>query len=117
MRVLDGNQPRHADDECPFGVSRVGLMRRRRSRMSALPPIASELWRRRKSTQGANSRPEQVQQTEQAYSITSSARAMSVGGTVMPSAFAVFILITSSNLVGCRIGKSAGFSPLRIRPT
>jgi hypothetical protein len=24
--------------------------------------------------------------------------------------------ITSSNLVGCKIGKSAGFSPLRIRP-
>src|SRR5262249_12643873 len=51
------------------------------------------------------------------HSITSSARAMSVGGTLMPSAFAVFILITNSNLVGCRIGKSAGFSPLRIRPT
>src|SRR5246127_543437 len=35
-----------------------------------------------------------------AYSITSSARASSVGGTVRPSAFAVFRLIASSNFVG-----------------
>src|SRR5262249_32581965 len=34
------------------------------------------------------------------HSITSSARAMSVGGTVMPSARAVLRLITSSNRVG-----------------
>jgi hypothetical protein len=34
------------------------------------------------------------------YSITSSARARSDGGTVRPSAFAVLMLITSSNLVG-----------------
>jgi hypothetical protein len=45
------------------------------------------------------------------YSITSSARASSAG-TVMPSAFAVLRLITSSNLVGCWTGRSAGFSPL-----
>ena len=35
------------------------------------------------------------------YSITSSARASSVGGTSRPSALAVLRLITSSNLVGC----------------
>jgi hypothetical protein len=34
------------------------------------------------------------------HSITSSALASSVGGTVRPSAFAVLRLITSSNLVG-----------------
>jgi hypothetical protein len=34
------------------------------------------------------------------HSITSSASASMVGGTVRPSAFAVFRLITSSNLVG-----------------
>src|SRR5260370_16418301 len=34
------------------------------------------------------------------YSITSSARVRRVGGTMMRSAFAVFKLITSSNLVG-----------------
>jgi hypothetical protein len=30
-----------------------------------------------------------------------------VGGTVMPRAFAALRLTTSSNLVGCTIGKSA----------
>src|SRR5262249_43301529 len=52
-----------------------------------------------------------------AHSITSSARASSVGGTVRPSVPAVWALMTSSNLVGCRTGRSAGFSPLRMRPT
>src|SRR5262249_50181015 len=51
------------------------------------------------------------------HSITSSASASRVGGTSRPSAFAVFRLITSSNLVGRSTGKSEGFSPLRIRPT
>src|SRR5215471_4198560 len=48
------------------------------------------------------------------YSITSSARASSVGGTVRPSAFAALRLMTSSNLVGCSIGRSAGLAPLKI---
>src|SRR5262245_28580542 len=51
------------------------------------------------------------------HSMTSSARASSLSGTVRPSAFAVLRLMTSSNLVGCRTGRSAGFSPLRTRPT
>jgi hypothetical protein len=43
-----------------------------------------------------------------AHSITSSARASSVGGTSSPSAFAVLRLITSSNLVGAaREGRRA----------
>ena len=50
------------------------------------------------------------------HSITSSARASSVGGQLRPSALAVLRLMTSSNLVGCRTGRSAGFSPLRMRP-
>src|SRR6516165_2783858 len=48
------------------------------------------------------------------HSITSSARASSVGGISRPSALAVFRLITSSNLAGCWTGRSAGFAPLRI---
>ena len=48
------------------------------------------------------------------HSITSSARASSVGGTSRPSAFAVLRLITRSNLVGCSTGISAGFAPRRI---
>src|SRR5262249_11678310 len=46
------------------------------------------------------------------HSITSSARASSVGETSRPSAFAVLRLTTNSNLVGCRNGKSAAFAPL-----
>src|SRR5262245_36255947 len=42
------------------------------------------------------------------HSITSSARARSVAGTVMPRALAVFMLMTSWNRVGCSTGKSAG---------
>ena len=52
-----------------------------------------------------------------AHSITSSARASKLSGTVSPSALAVLRLITSSYLVGACTGKSAGFSPLRMRPS
>src|SRR5262249_23930318 len=51
------------------------------------------------------------------HSITSSARASRVGGTSRPSALAVFRLITSSKLVGCCTGRSAGLAPFKIRPT
>ena len=51
------------------------------------------------------------------HSITSSARASSEGGISRPSAFAVLRLITSSYLVGACTGRSAGFSPLRMRST
>src|SRR5262249_4640977 len=50
------------------------------------------------------------------HSITSSAPASSVVGRSTPSVLAVFRLITSSNLVDCITGRSAGFSPLRTRP-
>ena len=51
------------------------------------------------------------------HSITSSAVARSDCGTVRPSALAVLRLMTSSNLVGACTGRSAGFSPLRMRST
>jgi hypothetical protein len=44
-----------------------------------------------------------------AYSITSSARARSVGGTSIQSAFAAATLMTSSNLVGCSTGNRYSF--------
>src|SRR5678810_397509 len=50
------------------------------------------------------------------HSITSSALASKVAGTVMLSILAVWWLITSSNLADCTTGKSAGFAPLRMRP-
>src|SRR5262249_38474921 len=52
-----------------------------------------------------------------AYSISSLARARSELGTVRPSALAVFRLITKSNFVAACTGRSAGFSPLRMRST
>jgi hypothetical protein len=51
------------------------------------------------------------------YSITSSAMASSPGDGVRLSALAALRLMANSNLVGCRTGRSAGFSPLRMRPT
>src|SRR5262249_48937538 len=50
-------------------------------------------------------------------SITSSARSRTDVGNSIPIAFAVLRLTTSSNLVGCSIGRSAGFVPLRILAT
>ena len=49
------------------------------------------------------------------YSITSSARASSDGGIGRPSALAVLRLITNSYLVGACTGRSAGFSPRKMR--
>jgi hypothetical protein len=51
------------------------------------------------------------------YWIISSARTSTAGGIVRPRALAVLRLMTSSNLVGCSTGKSAGFAPLRILST
>src|SRR5262245_61299674 len=62
-------------------------------------------------------RGERLKEFSPFHSITSSARASSVGSTSMPSALAVFRLTTNSYLVGACTGKSAGFSPLRMRST
>jgi len=51
------------------------------------------------------------------HSITSSARNRKVSGIMRLIAFAVLRLMISSNFAGRRTGSSAGFSPLRIRPT
>jgi hypothetical protein len=51
------------------------------------------------------------------YWITSSARCRSEGGIVKSRAVAVLRLITSSNSVGCCMGRSPGLAPLRILST
>src|SRR6266581_2653660 len=51
------------------------------------------------------------------HSISSSARRRNDSGIVKPSAFAVLRLMTSSNLVGCSTGRSAGLAPFRILST
>jgi hypothetical protein len=65
---------------------------------------------------------EQAQQERQgaqklSYSISSSARASSVAGTLRPIDLAVLRLIISSNLVGCSTGMFTGFSPRKILST
>src|SRR5262245_12878754 len=50
------------------------------------------------------------------HSMTSSAMATSLSGIWRPRALAVLRLITNANLMDCITGRSAGFSPLRIRP-
>ena len=52
--------------------------------------------------------------TPRGYSIISSACESSSGDRVRPSALAALRLITSSNLVGCSTGRSAGLAPFRI---
>jgi len=51
------------------------------------------------------------------HGMISSARTKNDWGIVSPSALAVLRLITSSNLVGCSTGRSAGLAPLRILST
>src|SRR6516165_2797419 len=51
------------------------------------------------------------------HSITSSARPSSGSGIVRPRTLAVIRLMISSTFTACWTGRSAGFSPLRRRPT
>src|SRR5262249_15936848 len=50
------------------------------------------------------------------HSITSLAETCTVSGMDRPSALGVLRLITVSNFVGCRTGRSAGLVPLRTFP-
>src|SRR5262249_55436990 len=88
-----GRTHEHADPSHP-----VGLLRPRRERPCS----------RRAA--------EQRDEPAPVHSITSLACASRLGGTLIPIAFAVDRLMTSSNWVGCTTGMSAGFSPLRMRP-
>src|SRR5262249_4593525 len=58
---------------------------------------------------------EQGDEVAPCHSITSSARASSAGGISRLSALAVLRFITRSYLVGYCTGRSAGFSPLKMR--
>jgi hypothetical protein len=51
------------------------------------------------------------------YSTTSSARAITEGGTVSPSVFAVLRLMTSRSLFACSTGRSLGLAPRSILST
>src|SRR5262249_41206011 len=71
---------------------------------------------RRERPRGCRAAKQRDELAARGHSITSSARAESAGGTSSPSALAVFRLSTNSNLVDWTIGRSAGFSPFKIRP-
>src|SRR5215510_2680332 len=81
FRIIGGEIHEHAD-----APHRAGLLRARRERP--------------RSRRAAEQRDELAALDLRAHSITSSARASSVGGTAKPSAWAVIRLITRSNLVG-----------------
>ena len=61
--------------------------------------------------------PSSVMNSRRSHSITSSARASSIGGRSMLSALAVLRLTISSSRVGCSMGRSPGFSPFKMRST
>src|SRR5262249_53072079 len=57
------------------------------------------------------------EERQRGHLITSSASISRDGGTVILSAAAVFRLMTSSNFIGCSMGRSAGLVPFRILST
>src|SRR5204863_4333669 len=79
------------------------------------PPHPIRLLRARRERPGGRRAAEQCDELAALHSLTSSAAASRVAGTVRPSAFAVLRLITNSNFTVCWIGKVEGFSPLRTR--
>src|SRR5262249_22171788 len=82
---------------------------------NADPPFSLDLLRTRRERRCGGRTAEQRDEVAAIHSITSLAMACNVKGTVSPSAFAVFRLMTNSNLVGACTGRSPAFSPLRMR--
>jgi hypothetical protein len=93
FRIVGGHAHQHAD--APHALPLLRARRKRPCRRAA----------------------EQHDEHAASHSITSSARASSVVGTSRPSALAVLRLIASSYFTGACTGRSAGFSPLRMRST
>src|ERR1700674_2580288 len=88
----------------------------REGRQQSYPGDFRRLLRARDERPRRRHAAEQRDELPPPHSITSSARASSEADTVSPSVLRVLRLMTSSNLVGCITGSSAGFAPLRIWP-
>ena len=86
------------------------------SHQHADAPHVIRLLRARRERPRCRYAAEQRDERAPLHSITPSAMASSDGGTVRPSICALWVLMTSSNLVDCTTGRSVGFSPLRMRP-
>ena len=98
-----------------MAMSASGQTRPRRSpaAVTAIPPTPDSIAASRGDRSGPLS--DKARCSKAAYSITSLALACSVSGTVRPSPLAVFLLITSTNLLGNWTGRSAGLAPLKMR--
>src|SRR5262249_50947836 len=88
---------------------------RSRAHEHAAPHLLALLRARRERPRGRRAA-EQRDELAAPHSITSSAIASTPGGMVRPSIRAIWALMTSSNLVDCTTGRSAGFAPLTMRP-
>src|SRR5258708_17370335 len=86
------------------------------ARRHADAPYAHALLRARRERPRGRHAADERDEIALVHSMTSSASARSLSGTVRPSIRAVGTLMTSSNLVDCTTGRSAGFVPLRMRP-
>ena len=99
------------------GLLRVKLRRTQPEHiLSALPPIAT-VGRTSQVGSFVPGTDSCIAANRIRYSIIPSATASSPGGKVRLSNFAACRLIMNSNLVARPTGRSAGFSPLRMRPT
>src|SRR5262249_7065565 len=92
LRIVCGHVHQHTDAPYLFGLLRAHRQRPHRCRAKQRDELAA------------------------VHSITSSAIASTPGGIVRPRTFAVLRLITNSNLADWITGRSAGFSPFKIRP-
>src|SRR5262249_37858387 len=114
-------------DVAAFDIAGFGqaLVERSQARSIGVGRQAAEIadHRHRSLLRACRERPRRRRTAEQRYELaavhsnTSSARASNGSGTSIPTARAVFRLIASSYLVGACTGRSAVFSPLRMRST
>jgi len=101
--------------KCSDGSKATEAIEAGQRRMSALLPKATVSNQAANLSLSANS--DNMHRSKSSrYSITSSARPSSGNEIVKPSERAVLRLSTNSIFVDCTTGRSAGFSPLRIRP-
>src|SRR5262249_61481441 len=105
------------------GLAQASAKRTHTERIRAVRPRAEEtdhghprLLRARRERPHRRSATEQRDELAALHSITSSARASSLGGTSTFSSLAALRLVISSTLVTCWTGRLPGRSPLRIRP-
>src|SRR5215468_9464880 len=98
----------------PLAESRDSVCLRFRRAKTEVPDHRYRLLRPRRERPCRGAAEQSDELAARNHSITSSARASSVGGTSMPSALAVFRLMARFTFVDCITGRLAGFSPRRI---